>query len=199
MGKSAISTVPFSIAWLNTPKQHGPNGMWKFPTKIHGFGLRGCWIWTGERIIYHIWFPQKVNGKLDSSDVFHLLQNTTVEAAWRAQTWCKNLSWTGWPFISYTFLLCYMEFYIHINIIPFHIPKSPEIPLITQSKPRDLVLDLVTSGICEGGPRRLLQSMWCSRDWILPFGKSTVWWIQMLLFFLRGTILSKPIFFPLNL
>ena len=98
---------------------------------------------------------------------------------------------------SYYAIWSFIYIYIYINIIPFPIPKSPEIPPITQSKPRDLVVDLVISGICEGGPWRLLRSMWCSRDWILPFGKSTLWWIQM--FFFWGYHLKQNHIFPLNL
>jgi hypothetical protein len=58
-------------------------------------------------------------------------------------------------------------------------------------------VDLVISGIWEGGPWRLLRSMWCSRDWILPFGKSTLWWIQM--FFFWGYHLKQNHISPLNL
>jgi hypothetical protein len=64
-----------------------------------------------------------------------------------------ELNWLA-IYILYILTMLYgvLYTYIYINIIPFPIPKSPEIPPITQSKPRDLVVDLVISGICEGGP-----------------------------------------------
>ena len=40
---------------LKTPWLSGPNGMWKFPTKNHGFVERGCLIWTGEGLICFLW------------------------------------------------------------------------------------------------------------------------------------------------
>ena len=104
-----------------------------------------------------------------------------------------ELNWLA-IYILYILTMLYGVLYTY-KYHPFPHPQIPkyEIPLITQSKPRGLVLDLVISGICQGGPWRLLGSMCCSRDWILPFGKSTAWWIQMF-FFLGGTIFTKTIF-----
>jgi hypothetical protein len=64
-----------------------------------------------------------------------------------------ELNWLA-IYILYILTMLYgvLYTYIYINIIPFPIPKSPEIPPITQSNPRDLVVDLVISGIWEGGP-----------------------------------------------
>ena len=38
-----------SPSYFSHPRAMVPM-MWKFPTKNHGFGPRGCWIWTGDGI-----------------------------------------------------------------------------------------------------------------------------------------------------
>ena len=150
MGKSAISTVPFSIAWLNTPKKHGPNGMWKFPTKIDGFGPRGCLIWTGERIIYHIWFPQKINGKLDSSDVFHLLQNTTRSC--RAGSDLMEELELNWLAIYILYILTMLYGVLYTYIYKYHPFPHPQIPWDTAHHP------IETQGFSSGS--RHFRDLW---------------------------------------
>ena len=59
------------------PPCHDPYGMWKIPTKNHGFVERGCIVWTGDGIILEI-------------DIWEI---PVIDKLWTTMRWLLGVPW----------------------------------------------------------------------------------------------------------
>ena len=170
----------------------------EIPNQNRWFRAKGVFNMNGGRIIYHIWFPQKINGKLDSSDVFHLLQNTTRSC--RAGSDLMEELELNWLAIYILYILTMLYGVLYTYIYKYHPFPHPQIPWDTAHHP------IETQGFSSGS--RHFRDLWrgpltLTSEYVMLQGLDfALWEIHPLVnsnVFFWGYHLKQNHIFPLNL